>query len=734
MVKNVVKIILISSLSCMALNADYRVIAKVERTKNNLLNDQAYLAKQLEDLVKSGKIKIVHSSHPTWKWRLSISNLADMQIAKEVLNVVKLRYDDAYILGSNKSSSKRKKRVKKVADKTIEINFKDLKLEDFIKLVSNVTEKNILIPKKIDGEINFIGTKPIKESKLLPLLNQILLDNKYTLHDTQNGYFTIIKSNDAMRSGPPLQNKTDIDGMQTSIINFKNIRAMDIKKFTQPLGSKYGKISSLNNGKLIVTDFRENIESIKSIIKVLDKDSDRTVKFVSLKNSDVDAISKKVKKMIRSFFKNQSITQHIEVIQNENSSSIALVGDRNDIKLILPYIKKLDKGSDKKEKDIELVYIKNSDAQSVTKLLNELIANKTFNSNIDQMSKTANQNQPIRQNKNGNGNGNRQAIPNGNNIKIIKNIKEPKEQDKPGITYDKQLNAIMLFGTKQERDVLKSIIEKIDVERQQVYVKARILEINNDKASELGLKYGVIGGLTNSSGLFALSNKMGLSDAGAAIGLVKSLDLTLPNASSALALGAAVSLLSQEAAANIISEPSILCINNEPSSLYVGKTVSVISQSSIGATTTDINKNNYKREDIGLTLSILPRISSDNKVTLGVEISSEDILPGSTAGLPQTTKRVVKTSAIVKNGETIIIGGMAREKRSKTVIGIPILRNIPLLGKLFSHDQINLDKTTLVLMLTPYIVKQSGDLTKLREELGELYLLEKEYTKIKIEN
>jgi general secretion pathway protein D len=353
------------------------------------------------------------------------------------------------------------------------------------------------------------------------------------------------------------------------------------------------------------------------------------------------------------------------------------------------------------------------------------------------MSQTRNQTttrgQVTRQNKNGN----RQAPPNGNNkpngnnnIKIIKNINEPKEQDNPGITYDKQLNAIMLFGTKQERDVLKSIIEKIDIERQQVYVKAKILEINDDKASEIGLKYGIVGGLTNSSGLFALSNKMGLQDAGAAIGLMESLNLTLPKASNALALGAAVSLLSEASAADIISEPSILCINNEPSSLYVGKTVSVISQSSIGATTTDINKNNYKREDIGLTLNILPRISSDNKVTLGIEISSEDILPGSAIGLPQTTKRVVKTSAIVKNGETIIIGGMAREKVSKTVVGIPILRNIPLIGKLFSHDRITREKTTLVLMLTPYIIKQSGDLTKLREELGELYLLERGYGKI----
>ncbi len=96
-------------------------------------------------------------------------------------------------------------------------------------------------------------------------------------------------------------------------------------------------------------------------------------------------------------------------------------------------------------------------------------------------------------------------------------------------------------------------------------------------------------------------------------------------------------------AANVISEPSLLCVNNLESSLYVGKTESVITQQSVGATTTDLTKNTYTREDIGLTLKVKPRISHDNKVFMDIKVTLEDIAPGSQVGLPVTTKRDIST-------------------------------------------------------------------------------------------
>jgi len=318
-----------------------------------------------------------------------------------------------------------------------------------------------------------------------------------------------------------------------------------------------------------------------------------------------------------------------------------------------------------------------------------------------------------------------------NSKKVLRQrLSEPKNNKaQANITFDKQLNALIIFGAQKERDIIKRIIHQLDVERKQVYVQAKVLEINNDKASKVGMKYGIMGGVSNSSGLYALSNKMGLNDANSGITLGNSLQLALPNASKVFALGAAISLLAENAATNIISEPSILCINNEPASLYVGKTISVITQSSIATASTDLPRNTYSRKDVGLSLKILPRISSDHKVALNVEITSEDILPGSSDVLPKTTKRVVKTSAIVKNGETIILGGMVRDKISDSVEGIPIIKNMPLLGRLFSHKTKSKTKTTLVLMLTPYIIERSADLTKIKEALGKLYILEKDYAR-----
>ncbi len=711
---NIFKIIFIISLLTAYIHADIQVIVKSAKDQNALFKEKNFLKqKVLGQSFQEYGVSVVPSSHTIWRYRLAVTGIKSWEEAKKILKKARKIYPDAYML--KQKSDKSFENIK-----TVEINFKNLSLKNFITLVAKATNKNILIPKRIEGKVNFVSTKPIREDQLLPMLNQTLLNNGYAMVDSKNGYLNIVKSSDSIRNAPPMLGESDLHEMQTAVLSCKNVKPIDVLKQAKALISKYGKISTANsNNALIVTDYPSNIKSIQNIINVLGRDTTTTVKYISFKNIDIESAYPEIKKMISSFFRKQSRNQQIQLVKNENSNSIALVGDRRDIAKILPFIKKLDIGSDQKEKDIELVYVKNADAQSVSEILEELISNKSFKKNIDNISSNKNGAKvKTRASKSG---------------KIQPQKKEKgsivKNSEGPNITFDKQLNAIMIFGTKKERSVLKSIIKKLDVERKQVYVKARILEINNDKASEIGMQYGIIGGVSDSSGLYALSNKMGLDDAGAALKLANSINLDIPNVKKILALGAAVSLLSEKNAANILSEPSILCINNEESSIYVGKTISVVSQSSVGSTTTDINRNIYNREDIGLTLKIKPRISADRKVALGVEISSEDILPGSLAGLPKTTKRVVKTSAIVKNGETIIVGGLVRDKESKNKTGIPIISNIPLFGKLFKFERTSHDKTTLLLMLTPYIVEQSADLTKLRYDLGKLYLLEQKYAK-----
>jgi general secretion pathway protein D len=133
--------------------------------------------------------------------------------------------------------------------------------------------------------------------------------------------------------------------------------------------------------------------------------------------------------------------------------------------------------------------------------------------------------------------------------------------------------------------------------------------------------------------------------------------------------------------------------------------------------------NNYSREDIGLTLKVKPRLSSNNTVTLEVLTKIEDVLENESpsADRPTTTKREVKTNAIVNNGETIILGGLIKNAGGKGIQKVPFLGDVPVLGKMFfTHDSDVSRETNVVIYLTPYIVRKSGDLKHLRKMLSEL--------------
>lgn len=299
-------------------------------------------------------------------------------------------------------------------------------------------------------------------------------------------------------------------------------------------------------------------------------------------------------------------------------------------------------------------------------------------------------------------------------------------QQPPSITSDDATNSIVIIASNELYNSLESTIKSLDHDRQQVYVRAKIIEISENKSREIGIKYGFSGGKVGSNGLFTFDSSLGDGSVSAV-----SLDSTLagaiaiPTLASGIALGANISLLSSNGAANILSEPSILCIDNQESSIYVGKTESISSGVTQGVGT-GITQN-YTRQDIGLTLKIKPRLSNDNKVLLGVTAKLEDIEPNSIVDRPSTTKREVLTSAIVNNGESVIIGGLIREKNDQVNSDVPFFSEIPLLGNLFKNKETAQDRINLVIILTPYIIEKSGDINTLRAQLSELDAIEERY-------
>ncbi len=309
---------------------------------------------------------------------------------------------------------------------------------------------------------------------------------------------------------------------------------------------------------------------------------------------------------------------------------------------------------------------------------------------------------------------------------ILKNIisKRVYKNKEPSISIDEKSNSIIIDGEENEVTNLIKIISRLDVSKSQVYVKAKIVEIDDTLVEEIGIKFGILGGSIHSGNLYTFSSSL---NEGSAIAIdTEILGLKLPNVTSSLALGASLNLLNRTYALDIISEPSILCLNNSESSIYVGETVSIQTAS----TTTDggTTKNSFQREDIGLTLKVKPRISSQNRVLLEINTILEGIKNINIKSLnPDTSKKEIITKAIVNNGESVIIGGLIENRNEKTIQKIPFAGDIPLIGELFKNRLYDSKNKNLVVIVTPYIVPKDRDLTYIRDELSKLKSLEDKF-------
>ncbi len=550
----------------------------------------------------------------------------------------------------------------------INLNFKNLDIKDFIKMTAKITNKNILINTSLSGKVNFISVKPIKKEDVFNILLSVLRSKGYTIIE-ENDYLKVIRSSDLLKEAPSLDNS--LSSVKTTIIKLQNISVRDAYQQIFYLKSKYGKIVlNQNENILIITDYPKNIKVIKEILKKTDRFNKPIIKYYSLKNAQVTKVFKKINDITSTMY-NPKIYKY-KIVPNENSNSFIVIGPKKVVNSIILNLQKLDTKPKPLNQITKIITLKNSDVTNMTKVLQKIVS-----------------------------------------LKYKKNS--------PSITENKETNSLIVIATPSQMETIKTIIKALDIPKMQVYVKARILEISNLKASQMGTKLGLLAGSGGSSGLYTLSANMG----GPAIAFdVTSLGLSVPTLKQGLALGATLDLLETFGAAKKLSEPSILCINNTPSTIYVGKTISV----KTGQTTSTTTSVSYTRQDIGLTLKVTPRIDSDNKVALNIESTIEDILPGSPdLTLPTTSKREIQTTTIVNNGQSIIIGGLARNNKDITIKKVPLLGDIPVIGNLFKHKEINEDKTTLVIILTPYIVKKNTDLDKLRLTLAKLNHLEREF-------
>jgi general secretion pathway protein D len=314
------------------------------------------------------------------------------------------------------------------------------------------------------------------------------------------------------------------------------------------------------------------------------------------------------------------------------------------------------------------------------------------------------------------------------------------------IASDKPTNSLVVLASGRDYITVRELIHKLDLPRKQVFVEATILEVSIDKTRNLGVAWHggstvgfpsgqqslLFGGSEPSSSVNSiLFSPAALS--GLAAGLrgppIPGADtiLGLPPGTSIPSFGVFMQLLQNNGDVNVVSMPHILTTDNEKATIQVGQNLPFPGAlggfpgiggagTTPGASPTFGFGTSVQRQDVALKMEITPHVNASDLVRLEIDNELSDVANPNYNGLgPATTKRTVKSVVTIHDQQSIVLGGLIKDSVSKTVNKVPLLGDIPILGYLFKTTTDTVTKQNLLIILTPYIIKEPSDLRRVFE-------------------
>ncbi|MFM7811713.1 MAG: type II secretion system secretin GspD, partial [Acinetobacter junii] len=309
------------------------------------------------------------------------------------------------------------------------------------------------------------------------------------------------------------------------------------------------------------------------------------------------------------------------------------------------------------------------------------------------------------------------------------------------IIADSTQNALVVKADPQLMREIEAAIQQLDIRRQQVLIEAAIIEVAGDDADQLGVQWA-LGDISSGIGLINFTNvgsslsKLaagyltgGAAGLGSAIGAGSSIvvgDYKEGANGSRKLYGALIQALKSNTKSNLLSTPSIVTMDNEEAYIVVGQNVPFVTGS---VTTNSTGVNPYttvERKDVGVTLKVVPHIGEGGSVRLEVEqeVSAVQESRGQATDLV-TSKRAIKTSVLADHGQTVVLGGLISDNSIHSRQGLPVLGDIPYLGRLFRADSKTNEKRNLLVFIHPTIVGDSDDVRRISQQrYNQLYSLQ----------
>jgi general secretion pathway protein D len=583
------------------------------------------------------------------------------------------------------------------------LNVQDADIRAFIQDVARSTGRTFIIDPRVKGTVSVASDGPLSKGELFEVFLATLRSNGFIAIPTGPTSYRIEPAENAARA--PSAGRS---GFVTEVFRLRTIDAAGAAEMIKPLVGPQGVVTANPRGNtVVVADYADNVRRIRGLIGQIDQDRAQ-VQTVTLKYSRASEIARVLNDLTSApGADGKGVRGAVAIVPVESSNSIMLRGDTDAIARLIPIINDLDRRA-QSSADIQVVFLKHANAEEMLPVLQQLVGQQTT---APAGGKAAAEATPAA------------AVTPGSQRANLARY--------PGA------NALIISADPETQRMLAEVIRQLDVRREQVLVEAIVVEVSDGTAQRLGVQ--TILGSQGGNVPFAATNYSNtgpniLALTGAIVGennLPEDSELLAQLRDAALssllgsngALGAVTGTLSgdtlfgfiinavrEDNSSKLLSTPHVLTLDNREASILVGQEIPITTGEVLG----DANSNPFRtvqRQDIGIKLTVTPQINAGGGVTLHLRQEVSAIAGTVTTNNPELilNKRVVETTAVIGDGEIVVLAGLLQQDESISLERTPLLSDVPLLGEIFKSRAREGKRTNLMIFLRPRIIRNDED-------------------------
>ena len=578
------------------------------------------------------------------------------------------------------------------------VNLKDTDIQEFIKFVADVTGTTMVVDPNVKGKVRVISSKPVSQAELYDLFLSILDVQGYTA--VRSGQvIRIVPSKDARSSPVPImedQAAVGNDEYVTQVIRLDNISAAKLIPVLRPLVPQQAHMAAYApSNAIIISDIRSNIGRIVDIIERMDRSAVQTTEIIRLKYG----VAEDVVSMLNTLEKSRQgegaeADKEAVLVADKRTNSVVVTADEMSVDRIRKLVAYLDTPLEQSG-NVRVIYLEYADATEIAEVLTRVMQN-------------------------------------------ISRLEEGGSNKRAGsgestIEADEGTNSLIITADTDEMAALEAVIARLDIRRAQVLIEAIIVEVTVLEGQELGLQWlfandnGVYGSniTTNEARRNSLSQlggalvpddgseNIGTREVAASLATMSGTTLGWGVVDESLTMTVILNALESQGNTNILSTPSLLTLDNEEAFITVGQQVPFVTGSYTNTGVGNGASNPFQtieRQSVGVTLKVTPQINEGDAVVMDITQEVSSLGPALIASDIITNERKIETMVLANDGNIVVLGGLVEDKVTDSSEGVPVLSSIPLLGRLFRSDAVEVTKQNLLVFIRPTIIRNDEDL------------------------